>query len=212
MGFAQSRAALRVQLSPGPKNVLNVLAFYACEQCGHARPGVALLMLSTGLGERAVRLALDGLRSRPDLLRVYRYPKGGRGVTTEYVVMPELAKLSTDDCPFLAKHTKTLHQMQGIAGAAGGNPALGGGKTLNLPLHHPSVQHHPSGGEPASEPAAASPDGLGVEPHPPGSRFPDTTPQAPQSPAEVKAYVDALSAKLHLRTPPQPKGGSHRGP
>lgn len=212
MGFAQSRAALRVQLTAGPKNVLNVLAFYACEQCGHARPGVALLVLNTGLEDRGVRRALEALRARPDLLRLYRYPKGGRGVTTEYIVMPEVAKLSTEDCPFLLKHTKTLSPAQGIGPGGWPKPCAEGGQNPALGAYHPSVQHHPSGGEPASEPAATAPDGSGVEPIPPGSPLSDSPPRAPQTPAEVKAYVAAISARLHLRTPPQATGGGHRGP
>jgi len=212
MGFAQSRAALRVQLPAGPKSVLNVLAFYACEQCGHARPGVALLMLNTGLEDRGVRRALETLRSHPELLRLYRYPKGGRGVTTEYIVMPELAKLSTADCPFLWKHTKTLHPAQGIGVGEGSKPCARGGQNPALGADHPSVQHHPSGGEPASEPAAAGPNGPGVEPHPPGSPLSDTPPKAPQSPAEVKAYVDDLSRRLHLRSPARANPGGHSGP
>jgi len=205
VGFPQSRAALRVQLPPAPKNVLNVMAFYACELCGHARPGVTLLMLNTGLGERAVRQALEELRSRPELLSVYRYPKGGRGVATEYIVMPELAKLSTVDCRFRDQHTKTLHTVQGNEVSGTVNPARRGSKTLHQAQDHPSVHPHPSGGEPASEPAATGPNGPEVDPIPPGSQLSDATPKAPQTATEAKAYVDALALKLRLRTPPQPK-------
>jgi hypothetical protein len=212
MGFAQSRAALGVKLPPGPKNVLNVLAFYACELCGHARPGVALIMLNTGLGERAVRQALEELRSNPEILRVWAYPKGGRGVTTEYIVMPGVAKLSTADCQYREKHTKSLHHAQGIGVTGGGNPAREWSKTLHQAQDHPSVHIHPSGGEPASEPAATAPDGAGVEPNPTPPPLSDTAPRSPQTPAEVAAYVKAISTRLHLRTPPASKPGSHRGP
>lgn len=192
MGFAQSRAALRAQLPPGPKNVLNVLAFYACEQCGHARPGVALLMLNTGLGKRGVQLGLEALRSRPDLLRVYRYPKGGRGVTTEYVVMPEVAKLSTENCTFLEKHSKTVHSVHGLTIPGPVKGALRGVKRVNQDAYHPSVQHHPSARAPASGPAAPAPNGSGVDPHnSPGPRcdkpIDRQPPTLPQSAAEACA-------------------------
>lgn len=214
MGFPQARAALRIQLPPGPKGVLNVLAFYACELCGHARPGVALLMLNTGLGERAVRQALEDLRGRPELLRVYRYPKGGRGVTTEYIVMPEVAKVSTADCRFLELHTKTLHHAQGKAPTGSGNPARKGSKTLHQTQDHPSVQPHPSssaapnsaeaapdGTASAGDRSATGPHGPGVEPpHPtPPLSEPPNPPTAPRTPEEARAFVRDLAAKLHLR-------------
>jgi hypothetical protein len=212
VGYRQQAAALRIQLSPGPKNVLNVLAFHACDRCGRAWPGVPLLMLETGLSRRAVQDALVELRTRPELVTVYQYPKGGRGVSTEYIVMPELAKLSTADCGNCSTRLESAHLAHPLTKAGPVKGAESGSKRARQTYHQQSIQPQQSGGEPASEPAAASPDGLGVEPPTPGSRFPDTAPKAPQSPAEVKAFVDALSANLHLRTPPRPKGGSHRGP
>lgn len=212
MGFRQQSAALRVQLPPGPKNVLNVLAFHACDSCGRAWPGVPLLMLETGLSRRAVQDALVELRERPELVAVYRYPKGGRGVSTEYLVMPAVAKLSTADCGNCSTRLESAHQAHPLTSAGPVKGANSDTKRARQTYHQQSVEHQQSGGEPASEPAATSPSGLDVEPNPPGSRFPEPPPKAPQSAAEVKAYVDALSAKLRLRTPPGPKPGSHRGP
>jgi len=224
MGFAQERAALAVKLPPGVKHVLQCLAFRACGTCGHARPSVPLLALDTGMSERAVRDALVELREHTELVKVWAYSKGGRGVTTEYVVMPGLARLSPPDCADWGKHTNTLRHMQGIARAESAKPGKIGSETLRQTSYHPSEHTHPSGEAPAKaagsppigEPpaggrSATGPDGPAVEP-PPESPLSDPPPRAPQTPAEVAAYVKAISARLHLRTPPQTKPGSHRGP
>ncbi len=122
MGFAQERAALRVQLHHVHKHVLQVLAWHACQHCGLSRPGVWLICAETGLAERAVRDALKVLRTHQgengklDLARPWRYAKGGKGLTTEYVVMPEVAKFSPDQCAKCASVGKTLHPMQGNEG------------------------------------------------------------------------------------------------
>lgn len=211
MGFRQQAAALKIQLPPGPKNVLNVLAFHACDLCGRAWPGVPTLALETGLSPRAVKDALAELRDKPELVTIYRYSKGGRGVSTEYIVIPAVAKLSTADCGRCSNRTDTVHMAHPLTNAGPGNGANSVFETVRQTYHQQSIQPQQSGGEPASEPAAASPNGLGVEPNPPTSRFPDTSPQAPQTAVQVKAYVDALSSKLHLRTPPGSKPGGHRG-
>jgi hypothetical protein len=212
MGFRQQAAALKIQLPPSPKNVLNILAFHACDLCGRAWPGVPTIALETGLSPRAVQDALKELRDRPELVTVYRYPKGGRGVSTEYLVMPAVAKLSTADCSRCGNRTDTLHVAHPLTSAEHEKGANQGSKRVRQTYHQQSVQPQQSGGEPASEPAATGPDGPGVEPNPPGSRFPDSAPQAPQTAAEVTAYVKAISARLHLRTPPESKPGGHRGP
>jgi hypothetical protein len=216
MGFAQERAALAVKLPHAVKHVLQCLAFRACGTCGHARPSVPLLALDTGMSERAVRDALVELRQRPDLLAVWAYSKGGRGRTTEFIVMPALAKLSTMDCGDWGKHSNTLRHVQGLAklstmdcGDWGkhsntlrhvqglavkelSKPCNPGSETLRRTAYHPSIHTHPSGGEPASEPAAPAPDGSGVEPrNPPGPRsdYPSDQqpPTLPQSAAEACA-------------------------
>jgi hypothetical protein len=120
VGFTQMQAALRVSLPTPSKFVLVCLAHHASELCGLARPGVWLLAAETGLSDRAVREALKILRARkdehdrPEWLKIYRYPHGGRGVTTEYIVMPGVEKLSTAECGKCSSKGKTLHPVQGI--------------------------------------------------------------------------------------------------
>ena len=212
MGYRQQAAALKIQLPAGPKNVLNVLAFHACDLCGRAWPGVPTLALETGLSPRAVKDALAELRGRADLLAVYRYSKGGRGVSTEYIVIPALAKLSTPECGRCENRTDTVHMAHPLTKAGPVNGANSVSETVRQTYHQQSVEHQQSGGEPASEPAAASPDGLGVEPPPESPLSEPPPPRAPQTPAEVTAYVAAISARLHLRSPAKGNPGSHRGP
>lgn len=126
VGFAQTKAAQdQTTLKPGvplrspTKFVLVSLAIHACQDCGLARPGVALLMMETQLSERAVRQALKLIRGHTDehgehdWVKIHAYPHGGSGVTTEYVVFPRLAKLSTDECGRCASVAKRVHVAQG---------------------------------------------------------------------------------------------------
>lgn len=205
MGFRQESAALKVRgLTPTAKHVLQVLAFHACEKCGRSRPGVPLLMDETALAERAVREALETLRGKPELLSVYRYPRGGRGVTTEYIVMAGVARVSTADCGFCTSRGDTLHTAQGKRGRRGENPAPEGSKTLHHGGNQPSVQPQPS----ASLRSAAGPSGPEVEPPPPTPPLTSPTPPpAPQSATEVRELIDhtltQLGLKRQRRTPPE---------
>jgi hypothetical protein len=214
MGFAQERATLAVKLPHAVKHVLQCLAFRACGTCGHARPSVPLLALDTGMSERAVRDALVELRQRPDLLAVWAYSKGGRGRTTEFIVMPALAKLSTMDCGDWGKHSNTLRHAQGLAVKELSKPCNPGSETLRRTAYHPSIHTHPSGDEPASGPAAPAPNGSGVEPrNPPGPRSDHPSdrqpPTLPQSAAEACAEaIRVLTRGSHA----MPGTGRNRKP
>jgi len=197
VGFRQQSAALKVQLPSGPKGVLNVLAFHACELCGRAWPGVALIALETGLMERSVREALVELRRHPELLTVYRYPKGGRGMTTEYLVMPGVAKLSTPECGKCSNRADTLHLAQGLTKTGRENPAPGRKKTLRQTAYQPSVEQEQSARAPASGPTRTGPNGPDVEPsNPPRPLFEPPLPTTPSVPSEAAPYVAAVLTHL----------------
>lgn len=91
--------------SPGAKSTLLLLADRACGECGLAWPGVETLMRWSEMGESSVRRALELLRER-GLVAVHRFPKGGRGLSTEYVVLPHLPGLSTAPCAECGKKLK----------------------------------------------------------------------------------------------------------
>lgn len=109
----QDAAALLEGLPPGPKSVLVHLAQPACVVCGLAWPGVGWLEKKTGLGHTAVRAALEWL-VRAGHVTIHAYPHGGRGRSTEYVVLPGLTELSTVPCGECRKRMKTGRHAAGI--------------------------------------------------------------------------------------------------
>lgn len=84
-------------VSAPTKLVLLALADHACEECGLAWPGRRLLGQKTLLGPTRIGKAVDELLA-VGLVVVHAYPKGGRGRSTEFVVLPGL-KLSPPPCP-----------------------------------------------------------------------------------------------------------------
>ena len=71
------------------KALLVALADHACDECGLAWPGTKLLHAKTELRTKRIQA---GLKSLIDAgwISVYRFPFGGRGLSTEYVVLPHL--------------------------------------------------------------------------------------------------------------------------
>jgi hypothetical protein len=101
--------------SQGRKAVLIALAFRACDKCGICWPGVRWIMERTELSERGVQTCLAQLVS-VNHIAVRRYSSGGRGVSTEYVVLPDVGELSTAPCGECAS------RMKNPAGVAGLQP------------------------------------------------------------------------------------------
>lgn len=97
MAFPLLGRAADLEIDPHPKLVLIALANRACEDCGFAWPGLKYLQRKTHLGETTITGALRFLLAS-GLVRVHRYPHGGRGRTTEYVVLEQFFKFSTAPC------------------------------------------------------------------------------------------------------------------
>lgn len=93
----QDRAAQLEGIPPAAKSVLLHLAYPACETCGLVWAGRKWLARVTGLGGTAITQALEWL-VKEGHLTIHAYPKGGRGRSTEYVVLPQLLELSTPRC------------------------------------------------------------------------------------------------------------------
>jgi hypothetical protein len=79
----------RVPLPGREKLVLLAQADHACEFCGLAWPGLALLGEKTGVGKTGLREALAKLAGL-GLLKQHAYGQGGRGCSTVYQVLPSL--------------------------------------------------------------------------------------------------------------------------
>lgn len=115
MGFKHLAVAYRTETgAPSRRAILCALAFRACDSCGLCWPGLGWLMEATEVSERSAQTALAEL-AKAGLVAVRRYSRGGRGVSTEYVVLPSLAKLSTAPCEECAQRMKTPQSLRGIA-------------------------------------------------------------------------------------------------
>ncbi len=87
-----------ISLIAAHKFVLVAMADHACDICGLTWPGIRRLMRETGLYERTIQTALSALTAA-GLLSIRSYPHGGRGRTTEYLVLPgKVVGLSTAPC------------------------------------------------------------------------------------------------------------------
>jgi pyocin large subunit-like protein len=98
MGWKLIAAAYRIQVgSSTTKSILIAMCDAGCNKCGLAFPGVPGLEAKTELGGTAVRKALEEL-IRQGLIRPVRYLNGGRGVSTEYILLQHIVELSTAPC------------------------------------------------------------------------------------------------------------------
>jgi len=109
VGVAHIRLAYEATAGgPGLKGVLLALADRACDECGLAWPGIKYLSDRSELGETKTREAIRVLTAK-GLLTVHGFAKGGRGLATEYIVLPGVAKLSTAPCGKCREMMKRHH-------------------------------------------------------------------------------------------------------
>lgn len=88
---------------------------HACETCGLCWPGTARLEILTGIGHTALA-SVRGRLVAKGLLKIHAYPKGGRGMSTEMVVLPKDVELSTAPCGKCVDNLKTNRSAVGIEG------------------------------------------------------------------------------------------------
>jgi hypothetical protein len=199
--------------TPVRKAVLLALARRACDTCGFAWPGVAGIAESSELKPTAVRDALGAL-VQAGWLNIYRYPAGGRGVATEYVVLPSIGELSTAPCGECRKRMKNPPG----GGGYSQNPPGGGGfirQGNDIPTAG-GVQNPPRGGAHQSEQPSVSGNLRLPESE---TRLPETAP-ATGAPAasdhptgwEIPATAkDALGSLFGSDPDPEPVQGPPRG-
>lgn len=189
MGVFHIRAAYAVTAGgPGPKAVLMCMADRACDVCGLAWPGVAYLAERTEMLDRRVSRHLAAL-VEAGIIAVHGYSSGGRGRTTEYIVLPQVAKLSTAPCENCGKRRQTLSPR---AGFKAGNPvktSTGNPVTTSTP----SISIYPSV-DPSAEPTRKpGPNGRAGAQH----VFEPETPELPTIPTESARIL----SELGLRSP-----------
>lgn len=108
-------ALLLEKVPPTPKTVLVHIAYPACELCGLSWAGVPWLERKTGLGRTAVKGGIDWLVKHGHVVP-FGYLQGGRGRTTEYIVLPQLfTELSTPKCGKCAGNQERGRHATGIA-------------------------------------------------------------------------------------------------
>lgn len=123
MGFRHSSEAYKSPTgSPGRQAVLVALAFRACDSCGLCWPGMAWLEISTQMSDRSIQRALTELQAA-GLLEIRRYGRGGRGVATEYVVLPQAPKFSTAPCGDCAERMRNPVSASGYSARGGETPS-----------------------------------------------------------------------------------------
>ena len=182
----------------GARAVLYVFADVACDDCGRAWPGVTFLSERTEIGTTKIRKALDYLKDA-GLIKIHAYPAGGRGVTTEYIVLPQLPKLSTAPCGKCGPRSKT--QRTGVGYSVAGNPIPNAfdPNTQRTGVDHPLLIHDPL--------ASASPPSVETGENPPAGNLLRHSP-----PVEIpEESQDALRALGLFTTPREPEPGPTKG-
>ncbi len=130
MSYQAGFVALSIELPKALKLLLYDLAIRACPKCGITWPGVTNLMRSTGMGETLLRESLGELVGRK-LVAIHRYPSGGRGRATEYIVLPLHMELSTAPCGECQSLMKTPRAAKGMTEPGQKNPSRGEGYSQN---------------------------------------------------------------------------------
>jgi len=133
MGMMPITAAFEVTVGDAnAKALLVALADHACEHCGLAWPGVKLLREKTEQGEKRVQAGVKLLLDA-GLLAVFRFPHGGRGLSTEYVVLPHLWEGATRPCIRCRSVMKSLDGIQVVS--VGKTPHTGAGVLIDETPH-----------------------------------------------------------------------------
>ena len=197
--YAGDVAAAIIVGNPGDKAVLNALARRCCKDCGLTWAGVRALGQDTEMSESRIRQALKALTDVRQIVAV-RYPRGGRGLTTEYVVLPYVVELSTAPCERCVENMRNPPPRGAFAKVVGEKPpgygpftGLPGGKPSRLGAEnppqsttHPEENTHPEGNAARSE----SETSLSL-----GSAFdhPSDDPMGRQAAKDALRAVEALS-------------------
>lgn len=206
MSHQAGRAALSLELPKALKLLLYDLAIRACPHCGLTWPGVPNLLRSTGMGESALRETIGALAER-GLLVIHRYPTGGRGRATEYVVLPNHTDLSPAPCGECASRMKTLHRAKGMTTSGQQNPPQGGGYS---PIPSKKRPQNPPQGGPQQEVQQQQEGALSRAADPPASPpGRAATPPASDHTASSQAVAEVTRMVSEARAMPKPDRPSH---
>ena len=199
MSWSHLDAAANLEgLPPAAKSVLMHVAQPACEACGIAWPGVPWLERKSGLGKTAIRAALEWL-VKAGHLKIYAYPQGGRGMSTEYIVLPQLTELSTTPCGECRSRMKRHRLAVGIDQSVTPKPTAR--RWVSAKPTAQTTQNPPRGGDQSfiesesfTRTSGPSPSARGSATPPPSEPPPPTNAQ--ESYQAVLRLVDAVGDAL----------------
>jgi hypothetical protein len=89
--------AAPMQMSSDAKSLLWCVSYHCCRYCGLIWLGIPRMVLECCMNEHRIRAAIAELEQR-GLLQARFFLKGGRGKTTEYVVLPGHLALQAPRC------------------------------------------------------------------------------------------------------------------
>lgn len=125
MSYRHLSIIAELEIPPQQKLVLYQIGNLACEDCGLAWPGMTYLAKKTRLGEKSIASAIRELK-HGRFLDVTGYSRGGRGRTTQYVVLAAYLELGNAPCATCVENLKT--------GAARAKPLKAAGVSGEKPL------------------------------------------------------------------------------
>lgn len=188
MGYRLVAAAYRINLgnSPATKSVLVAIADAGCNACGLAWPGARLLEQKTELGNSTVRKSLNDLEKQ-GLIRAVRYKNGGRGVTTEYLVLEHVIELSPSPCGECRTKMKNPPPTGGYDGSLTNKPATT--RRVSVETRHHRDENPPPRGYQQSEQINSQSAENSPSARPIPSEPPDPTPWA-ENAAQARRLAD----------------------
>jgi hypothetical protein len=196
------------------KLTLMVVSAHACDYCGMAWPGVRKLCEETGMGATAVRGALDWL-VKEGHLEVRAYAHGGRGRSTEYIILPRIRELSTAPCGKCQFHQANPSRGEGFGKDVTRKPTATRGVSAK-PTARKAKTHRTGGDQLTREHQLTTGADLAEKPGsgaatPPSSDPPPIPTTAAEARAAVNAMVDGLGATMRLKSPSQGNSGAQGG-
>ncbi len=212
MGFRTLEQARATQTGkPASKAVLMALAWHACDDCGCAWPGHGALSDWTELGRSTIATALAAL-VKDGLLVIGRFSSGGRGLSTEYVVLPQRTELSPAPCGECRKRMKNPPAIGWFSRPARGNRPESGPftpETVQSGAENPPAFGHQQSVTTQQSGEAAP---RSVEPAPPGGQAFDHPSDDPAGRLAAQEALRAVAAMVRGSEPPNdPERGKAQG-
>ncbi len=216
-------AAWQVKVPGRQKLILLALADHACDDCGLAWPGVSRLTERTGIGATTLREDLQALTDA-GLLEIRRYPRGGRGRATEYVVLRAYVEVGQSPCAECARKLAGTRASDTHRPGDGFRPApavdthrTGDGNGAQKPttrvvplsvenapvVHIPTAEgpetHHPDGDQPSREPEPSARAHTYTRARQAVAAAPHAPSRPPTTPASVGDTLRSLMPGLTVR-------------